>query len=379
MSIRTFEKLTDEQKKEIKKGVVEVEAKTMNATALGVVDALLRLYPDVTFAELKKMLPDDINPGFDKFGNANENGKKYDSLFKPNGDRLYGVIQPGSIREESEKRNLILSKSHFVGEGQTFKTADGVEVLVAYKWESKDAVTGECDIEKLIEHVQQYGVKVVSFESAKPFKKGEYAINVINPVLMNLIQNPPKEKFPWWMLILILLALLALVFFFMSNKKEDQQASSPKSREIIAATPENTTGGSSFNNIKSQIQSGVNTEGKSVSFHEILFEKDSDKILTESEPYLQEVLNVMNEITALRLFIVGHTSSEGDENYNLKLSSRRAQSVSLYLQSKGVDPSRLSTDGKGSAQPVATNDTEENRKLNRRIEFIVTDDGVKNL
>jgi outer membrane protein OmpA-like peptidoglycan-associated protein len=375
MSIKIFKKLTDAQIKDLSKGVVEVEAKTMNATALGIVDALLRIYPEVTFAELKEMLPDEINPGFDKFGNANENGKKYDSLFKPNGERLYGVIQPGSIRQESEKRNLILSKSHFTGEGQTFKTADGVEVLVSYKWESKDAVTGESDIENLIKHVAQYGVKVVSFESAKPFKKGEYSINVINPALMNSIQNPPKKKFPWWILILLLLLIFGILFFLTRKEVKDEEISK---EETVLPVGENYKAVSPLEEIQSRIKAGENTEGQSVHFHEILFEKDSDVLLPESEFYLNEVFQVMSEIPALKLLVVGHTSSEGEDNYNLKLSSKRALAVAAYLQSKGVDSERLSTDGKGASLPIASNDTEEGRRLNRRIEFSITDDGNEN-
>lgn len=377
MAIKTLEKLTEAQRKELKKGVVEVEAKTMNATALGVVDALLKIYPQSTFAELKEMLPDEINPGFDKFGNANENGKKYDSLFKPNGERLYGVIQPGSIREESEKRNLILSKSHFVGEGQTFKTSDGVEVLVAYKWESKDAVTGECDIENLIKHVEQYGVKVVSFESSMPFKKGEYKVDIINPTLLQTIQNPPKKKFPWWIIILLLL-LLAGILFYLTNSNEKEETVSQDQIVLPVDEPEEEINITPLDEIKSQIAAGENTEGKSVSFHEILFEKDSDVLLSESEVYLNEVFQVMTDITALKLLIVGHTSSEGDDNYNLKLSSKRAKAVSAYLQNKGINAERLSTEGKGASAPISSNDTDEGRRLNRRIEFVITDDGVEN-
>lgn len=217
MAVKVFEKLSEAQKKELKKGVIEVEAKTMNATALGVVDAMLKLFPNVTFQELKELLPDEINPAFDKFGNANENGKKYDSLFKPTGERLYGVIQPGSIREESEKRNLIISKSHFVGENQTFRTIDGVEVLVSYKWQSKDDITGESDIQRLIDHVAQYGIKVVSFESQKPFKKGEYSTEVINPALLSQIQNLSAKKFPWLIVLIIVLVILGGTAYFLSK------------------------------------------------------------------------------------------------------------------------------------------------------------------
>jgi outer membrane protein OmpA-like peptidoglycan-associated protein len=86
----------------------------------------------------------------------------------------------------------------------------------------------------------------------------------------------------------------------------------------------------------------------------------------------------MIDLPALKLKIHGHTSSEGDDNYNLKLSTKRAIAVSSYLQNKGISVNRLSTDGKGSTAPMASNETEDGRKLNRRIEFIITDDGNEN-
>ena len=53
-------------------------------------------------------------------------------------------------------------------------------------------------------------------------------------------------------------------------------------------------------------------------------------------------------------------------------------SVSAHLQNKGINADRLSTEGKGANAPISSNETEEGRKLNRRIEFVVTDDGVEN-
>jgi len=66
MSLKTIERLTEMQKKALKTGVIEVTGKAMNRTALGVVDALLTLYPSLTFEELKAMLPDSINPSAPK-------------------------------------------------------------------------------------------------------------------------------------------------------------------------------------------------------------------------------------------------------------------------------------------------------------------------
>ncbi len=166
-TIKVLGKLTDKQRNELKGGVIQVEGKAMNRTALGIVDAVLRLYPDVTFNELKQLLPDTINPAAPK---------NFRSLFRPHTDRMYGVIQPGSIRRECEEKGLDINASHFIGDGETFRTKDGTEVLVSKIWETADTETKEHDLQNLIDHVAPLGVRVVSFESRKPFKRGEYII-----------------------------------------------------------------------------------------------------------------------------------------------------------------------------------------------------------
>lgn len=365
--IKSLEKLTEAQRSELQKGVIEVTGKAMNRTALGVVDATFTLFPNITFSELKQILPDIINPSAPK---------NYKSLFKPYTERLYGVVQPGSIRKECEEQGLNLNASHFIKEGETFRTSDGVEVLVSKTWESADTETGKNDLQNLIDHIAQYGIRVTKVEKREAFNKGEYHLEIINPTLLETIQNSPKKKFPWWIIVLILL-LVAGILFFLTNGKEKEETVSQK-ETVLPVEVEDANGLSPLDEIKSQIASGENTEGKSVSFHEILFEKDSDVLLLESEVYLNEVFQVMTDIPALKLLIVGHTSSEGDDNYNLKLSTKRALSVSAYLQSKGINADHLSTEGKGATSPIISNETEDGRKLNRRIEFVIKDDGVEN-
>jgi outer membrane protein OmpA-like peptidoglycan-associated protein len=73
----------------------------------------------------------------------------------------------------------------------------------------------------------------------------------------------------------------------------------------------------------------------------------------------------------MKVLIVGHTDSDGDEADNLRLSRERSLAVkNTLVQSYGLDPAVLSTDGKGESQPVAKNDTREGKAQNRRVEFI---------
>jgi outer membrane protein OmpA-like peptidoglycan-associated protein len=69
--------------------------------------------------------------------------------------------------------------------------------------------------------------------------------------------------------------------------------------------------------------------------------------------------------------ISGHTDSKGSDDYNLNLSQGRSQSVVDYIVSQGIDSSRLTAHGYGEGKPIDTNDTDEGRANNRRVEFTV--------
>jgi outer membrane protein OmpA-like peptidoglycan-associated protein len=69
--------------------------------------------------------------------------------------------------------------------------------------------------------------------------------------------------------------------------------------------------------------------------------------------------------------IVGHTDSRGDENYNLRLSERRAQSASSFMVSQGLPSSRIKIIGKGEYEPLSENETDAGRQKNRRIEVAI--------
>ena len=374
--MKVKDSLTEKEKSELKTGVIEVTGKAMNRTALGVVDALMQLYPKATFEELKEMLPDSINTAAPK---------NYKSLFKPYSERLYGVIQPGSIKTECKEQGLDISASHFIKPEETFKTIDGVEVLVSKSWESTDTSTGENDLQNLINHVSQYGVLVTKVEKKVAFNKGEYNLEIINPVLFKRLTNPEeKKKFPWWILILALLLLGILAYFILSKNPDSQVAAAPQVvittptiAPVVSKTPEIQPEIDTITAIKNAIAAGANTENRSVNFNDILFKYDSDSILTESDPSLDEAYSFLNEIPKLKVKIVGHTSNEGKAKYNQKLSKKRAVAVLNYLIGKGITEDRMVAEGKGSGEPIAENDTEENKQKNRRIQFIITDDGNK--
>ena len=104
----------------------------------------------------------------------------------------------------------------------------------------------------------------------------------------------------------------------------------------------------------------------------IYFETNMDIIQERSFGLLNNVAEVLNAVPEVRLVrIDGHTDSRATDEYNLDLSQRRALAVLRYLVEHGVDETRLTSRGYGESRPIADNETEEGRALNRRVEFIV--------
>jgi outer membrane protein OmpA-like peptidoglycan-associated protein len=99
------------------------------------------------------------------------------------------------------------------------------------------------------------------------------------------------------------------------------------------------------------------------------FEVNSMKLTRKSEELLNTTAEVIKRYPSFRYNIQGHTDSRGNEEFNVKLSGKRANQVKKYLVSRGIREDILSTEGIGSAQPIADNETEEGRVLNRRVVF----------
>ena len=105
----------------------------------------------------------------------------------------------------------------------------------------------------------------------------------------------------------------------------------------------------------------------------IFFDFNQSEIKPRSFSELDEVVKFLNENPKVKVEISGHTDNVGDENYNRQLSLKRAQSVVNYFSMKGIAITRLTQVGFGSKKPIVPNDSEDNRQINRRIEFKVID------
>jgi outer membrane protein OmpA-like peptidoglycan-associated protein len=110
---------------------------------------------------------------------------------------------------------------------------------------------------------------------------------------------------------------------------------------------------------------------RAIILHNLFFATNKTTILPESESAMQNLYELMVENPELRIRITGHTDNVGTNIDNQKLSEGRAKSVKDNLVQRGISAERIETDGKGETQPITTNDTEEGRAKNRRVEFVI--------
>ena len=109
--------------------------------------------------------------------------------------------------------------------------------------------------------------------------------------------------------------------------------------------------------------------GKAIVLRNVFFDYDKATLRPESQNELNRLVEILNNNPLIRIRIQGHTDSDGNDDYNLELSDNRAKSVVDFLIEKNIDSKRLEFKGFGESKPIAPNDSDENKQLNRRTEF----------
>ncbi|MEO9871084.1 OmpA family protein [Ekhidna sp.] len=115
-------------------------------------------------------------------------------------------------------------------------------------------------------------------------------------------------------------------------------------------------------------------KGSVITLDHVLFHRGTSSMIEGSEKELNLVVEVMNDNPKIKILLKGHTDNTGDPVKNIQLSEARVKSVKEYIINQGISPYRVSGKGFGGNQPIASNESEETRKLNRRVEFEVVED-----
>ncbi len=119
----------------------------------------------------------------------------------------------------------------------------------------------------------------------------------------------------------------------------------------------------------SQIKKTLDAAGR-VALYGVYFESGKSSLKTQSFATLQELVKLCRAYPDLALEVQCHTDNQGDETHNLEMSKQRAENVKSFLVLFGVDSARITAQGCGGAQPIASNDAEEGRAQNRRVEIV---------
>lgn len=224
--------------------------------------------------------------------------------------------------------------------------------------------------------------------SLKSWLKDEQVQGVDLHHLLNkkpVVKSEKKKcKSKKWLWLLLLLALLAGALFMLRSCNNDTQAVATHStmwKNLGAffkrALPDGTTLNIPELGVENKLLKFIESD-KPVSpslwfsFDRLLFETNSPELKPESQEQLQNIADIMKAYPRVDLLLAGYTDNTGTDEINMQLSQQRADSVKQELVTLGVPAARLIAKGFGSTNPVAPNDSDENRAKNRRIEIQVT-------
>lgn len=188
-----------------------------------------------------------------------------------------------------------------------------------------------------------------------------------------------KKKYRWAIAMIVVLLLAIGIWYFTTRNSpagpQSTNAASQASNEkksIDSAKPNNVA--PSPDKIVDAPNSNNNAAAGAASVSQDLrkaasFEAGSANLGEIDDKAVKDILAYLLEHSQVTLTVYGYASSEGDVSFNQALSQQRADALKKYLVGKGVDAKRINTVAKGIDNPIASNDTEEGRRKNRRVEF----------
>ena len=216
---------------------------------------------------------------------------------------------------------------------------------------------------------QVTGIEVAKMDAVdKGFgKKGGYSLEFVKTetpkvtTIKPMLQTKKKSKSWIWILAALLIIILLLALLLMRWKKEPEVITVVQ-RDTLTVVQKDTVTVVKIDTVYVQ-----QVEEIAKDFNAAQFKVGSYELNDNAKFALHDLANVMIKNPQLQLLIKGHTSDEGNADYNQRLSENRAKAAVDFLVSQGVDRSRLTYEGKGSSEPIDP----DNRELNRRTEFII--------
>jgi len=197
----------------------------------------------------------------------------------------------------------------------------------------------------------------------------------------------------WWPWLLLVAAAL-LAWYLIKGCKSDAPAPTPPAAVVVDTTakapvpvatvvqmdtlklPDGTSiavkPGSFLESLYKEMADPKSSVGVKLTFDNVNFATGSSVIADDSKGQLDDLAHIMKAFPGMEIKVIGYTDNKGDAAANLKLSKDRAHAVDAYLDTKGIAANRVITDGMGDKDPVASNDTEDGRAKNRRIEATIT-------
>ena len=301
---------------------VRVYGKAQNRTALGIMHAYMVMYPQATMDDLKKAFPNELNP---------DSGVKKN--FVKAGEKGTDANWDGFFQKEDELLTM----------------GDGSQVSVVKMWTKPS-------FDRLVSHAAQYGIEVAQFEAAdKGFgQKGSFRLEYLNGYVPPVAASPRKSK-AWLWILIIAIAILAILLARGCNKEPQVITQETIVEKVVHDTV--------------YLQQIEEIEDN---FNAAEFEKGKADLPEAAKFVLHDLAKVMEKNPQVKLRLEGHTSAEGDADFNQKLSEARAQAaVDFLISNEGVDASRLEAVGLGSTQLKNTDDPMAPE--NRRTEFVVVE------
>lgn len=300
---------------------VRVYGKAQNRTALGIMHAYMVMYPQATMEDLQKAFPNELNP---------DSGVKIN--FVKAGEKGTDANWNGFFQKEDELLTM----------------GDGTKVAVVSMWTKPS-------FDRLVSHAAQYGIEVAKFEEAEKGvgKKGSFRLEYLNGYVPPAPEKPKKSKAWLWILLcaIVAIAVLAILLARSCNKAPEVQI-----KEVVTTIIQHDT---------VYVQEIEKIEEN---FNAAEFEAGKADLPESAKFVLHDLAKVMEKHPEIKLRIEGHTSAEGDADFNQKLSEQRAQAaVDFLVNNEGVDASRLVAAGFGSSK--LKNTADPMAPENRRTEF----------